>query len=120
MIYSITPSPIKREQLLRFGQLATIADITRGSILARALGGRWVNASAGYHLRPVKARQFARLFDAGVSVLRRYKPEPVDCWSHPSCGADEFPLRKVLEICRKAERIQNPNPTPPCSNSNAN
>lgn len=120
MIYTITKASIPREMLLRYGPDATIADINRGYTLARALGGRWVNASAGFHLRPVKARQFARLFDAGVSVLRRYKPEPVDCWSHPSCGADEFPLRKVLEICRKAERIQNPNPTPPCSNSNAN
>ena len=120
MIYTIIPAPLPRERLLRFTAEATIPDIERGGNLARALGGRWVNASCGYHLMPHKAAQFQKLFDAGVAVVRKYKPEPVDCWSHPSCGGDEHPLRKVLEIIRREAKLRKPEPTPPCSNSNAN
>lgn len=120
MIYTIEPAPIKRERLLRFDPTATIEDLERGHHIARALGGRWVNGSAGYHMRPVKAVQFARLFDNGMSVIRRYKPEPVDCWSHASCGADQFPLRKALELCRAFAKSKTQNQTPICSNSNAN
>ena len=112
MTYTINPSPIRREMLVRFVAGASAADIERASNLARALGGRWVRGSHGFHLRPASARRLDQLFKAGINVSRKYKPEPVDCYYHPAAPDDELPLRTALSVARKLQALA------PCTNSN--
>lgn len=115
MTYTLHPAPIRRETLLRFVAGASTPDIERASNLARALGGRWVRASHGFHLRPVAARRLDLLFRAGINVVRKYKPEPTDCYCPPAAAGDELSLRNALAIARKLQAL-----TPSCANSNDN
>ena len=68
--YELSDAPMAGERLLRYALSARLADMERGNALARALGGRWVRASAGWHLRPRYASCWAALFDAGFSAVR--------------------------------------------------
>jgi hypothetical protein len=103
--YTIKPAPIRREMLLRFIAGASAVDIERASNLARALGGRWVRASHGFHLRPVAARRLDLLFRAGLNVARKYKPAPTDCYFSTATPQYELTLRNALFIARKLQPV---------------
>ena len=70
-VYSLSDAPIAGEKLLRWEVGADVADIERGNGLAAALGGRWVRASHGWHIRPRYAACWVALFAAGFCA-RRY------------------------------------------------
>lgn len=112
MTYTLNASPIRREILLRFVAGASTAEIERASNLARALGGRWVRASHGFHLKPVSARRLDLLFRAGLNVVRKYKPAPTDCYFATATPQYELSLRNALFIARKLQ------PESACTNSN--
>ena len=105
--YTITPGAIRCgsmpsdiSPMLRFTPECSLADIQRGTSLARALSGRYARGLVAFHLDPSAARKFAVLFDAGFSAEKRRIMSHV-IWQFSRNGVGRWALHEAMRIARE-------------------
>lgn len=114
MTYQLVPSPFtKHELMLQIPPLDPDGFESRGSLLARALRGRYAREIRGFYFTPARARKWESLYAANFTA------RPADCkggWRfvHASGPRGGMPLPDAVFFARAilAERAPAPKVAP--------